>query len=73
MAADGGDLASMEVDEEGAMEVVIKPRNNFTSNALKRAVPHCDLKKKKQSLTMNSINLKASNSVRLFSSQSVDT
>ena len=70
---DRGDFESMQVDEEGAMEVVIKPRNNFTSNALKKAVPHCDLKRKKQSLTMSSINIKASNSVRLFSSASVDT
>ena len=70
---DRGDFESMQVDEEGAMEVVIKPRNNFTSNALKKAVPYCDLKRKKQSLTMSSINIKASNSVRLFSSASVDT
>ena len=66
-AVDYGDLENMQVDNEGAMEVVIKPRNNFTSNALKKAVPHCDLKKRKQSLTMNSISMKASNSVGLFS------
>lgn len=39
VAGEAGNDDSMVVDEEGTMEVVIKPRNNFTSNALKRAVP----------------------------------
>ena len=58
VAGEAGNDDSMVVDEEGTMEVVIKPRNNFTSNALKRAVPQVDLKKKKLSLTMSMMSIK---------------
>ena len=46
------------------MEVVIKPRNKYTSNALRRAAPQVDLSKKLKSLTMSMINM--GSGVRLF-------
>ena len=63
-AADGGNEDTMQVDE--MMEVVIKPRNLFTSSALRRAVPQTDIKKKRESLTMSMINIYNSGSIRLF-------
>ena len=55
------------------MEVVIKPRTNFTSSALRRAVPQTDIKKKRESLTMSMINIYQSGSQRLFKSGKVET
>lgn len=61
-------------DENGEMEVVIKPRTNFSSSALRRAVPQTDLKKKRESLTMSMINIyKSGSSQRLFQSGRVET
>jgi len=58
---------SMQVEEDDeAMEVVIKPRTNFTSSALRRVVPQTDLKKKRESLTMSMINIYQSGQQRLF-------
>ena len=51
MAVEDGDK------EEDRMEVVIKPRNRYTSNALRQAVPAVDLRKKRESLTMSIMNM----------------
>ena len=60
----------MSVDEETGMEVIVKPRNTFTSNALKRAVPGTDIKKLKMSLTMSMMTIKSTSGVSLFSENS---
>lgn len=58
----------MSVDE--GSDVVIKPRNSFSSNALRRAVPQTDLRKKRESLSMSLINMSKSGrqNSRMFSS-----
>lgn len=58
----------MQVDE------VYKPRNTFSSNALRRAVPQTDLQKKKASLSMSMINMGASGRLgsRMFSNSNLD-
>jgi len=45
------------MQDDGQVEVVIKPRNNYSSNALRRAVPRTDLNKKRESLSMSMINI----------------
>ena len=52
------------------VEVVVKPRNNFSNSALRRVVPQMDLKKKKESLTMSMINISSGGGSRLFVSNS---
>jgi len=41
-------------------DVVIKPRNNYSSSALQLVVPKTDLRKKKESLSMSLINIGSS-------------
>ena len=57
---------------KSVVDVIIKPRNNYSSNALKRAVPAIDLRKKKESLTMSMINMGSGgrSQSRLFMSSS---
>ncbi len=43
--------------EYSQVEVVIKPRNNYSSNALRHAVPRTDLNKKRESLSMSMISM----------------
>ena len=52
------------------IEVVVKPRNNFSNSALRRVMPQMDLKKKKESLTMSMINISSGGGSRLFVSNS---
>ena len=61
---------SMIVDEQ--VEIVKKPRNNYSNSALRRVVPQTDLKKKKESLTMSMINMGSGgrSQSRLFNSSS---
>ena len=58
------DSSVMQIDQtvenQVDVEVVIKPRNNFSSTALRRVVPHTDLKKKKESLSLSLINMGSS-------------
>ena len=55
---------------DSSIEVVVKPRNNFSNSALRRVVPQIDLKKKKESLTMSMINISSGGGSRLFVSNS---
>ena len=48
---------NMSIDEQ--FDVVIKPRTLYSNLALRKAVPHTDLKKKKESLSMSLINLRS--------------
>jgi hypothetical protein len=43
---------------QDGVELITKPRNNFSSNALRQVVPGVNLKKKRESLTMSMISLK---------------
>lgn len=60
-------------DEYCETEVVIKPRTNFTNNALRRAVPQTNLNKKRENLTQSMINIYQSGQQRLFKSTTVAT
>jgi hypothetical protein len=61
----------MQGDDQ--VDMVIKPRNNYSSNALRRAVPRTDLNKKRESLSMSLINMGAGgrSASRLFNSASL--
>ena len=54
------------------VEIVKKPRNNYSNSALRRVVPQTDLKKKKENLTQSMINMGSSGRTpsRLFNSSS---
>lgn len=74
----GGNEAVQNGEGEGAnddqhmiIDEVIKPRSNFSSNALRCAVPRTDLRKKKESLSMSLININGMRQgSRMFSSSS---
>ena len=76
MSSDTGALdEDSYANEYSQVEVVIKPRNNYSSNALRHAVPRTDLNKKRESLSMSMINMRSSgrSQSRFFSSSALDT
>lgn len=73
MGSDAGNCNDESMaSENSVVDVIIKPRNNFSSNALRRAVPAVDLRKKKESLTMSMISMGSNgrSQSRLFMSSS---
>jgi hypothetical protein len=50
-------MGAKSVQDPSEIDVVNKPRNKFTANVLRRAIPHINIQDKIGTISMNKLNV----------------